>query len=73
MSSSTGRTPDRERTAGEQRLAAAVAEKDRALGRHAVAEGTAAEMEAAASMRAADEQVTARERWLEWVSERDQE
>jgi hypothetical protein len=73
MSNSTGRSPDRDRTAGEQRLAAAVAEQDRALGRHAVAEGTPAEIEAAVSMRAAGEQVSARERWLEWVNERDQE
>jgi hypothetical protein len=73
MSNSTGRTPDRDRTAGEQRLAAAVAEQDRARGRHAGAEGTSGEMEATVSMRAADEQVSARERWLEWVGERDQE
>ena len=73
MSSSTGRAPDRERTAGEQRLEEAVAERDRVHGERAGAEGTPTEMEAAVSMRAADEQVSARERWLEWVGERDQE
>jgi hypothetical protein len=73
MSNSTGRTPDRERTAGEQRLAAAVAEQDRARGRQETAEGSGGEMEATVSVRAADEQVSARERWLEWVGERDQE
>ena len=73
MSNSTGRAPDRERTAGQQRLATAVAERQRARGVRTAAEGTPAEMEAAVSMRAADEQVSARERWLEWVGERDQE
>ena len=74
MSTSTGNNrPDGERLAGEQRLGDAVEERTSARARHEAAKGTAAEMEAAVSSRAADEQVGARERWLEWVSQRDDE
>ena len=74
MSTSTGSNrPDRERAQGEQRLDRAVGEQASARVDHEAAKGTAAEMEAAISLRAADEQVAARERWLDWVGERDDE
>ena len=54
-----------------RRLDAAVVEQTRVRGRHEAAKGTSGELQANALLCAADEQVTARGRWLEWVDERD--
>ena len=55
-----------------RRLDAAVVEQTRVRGQHEAAKGTSGELlQANASLCAADEQVTARGRWLEWVDERD--
>jgi len=72
MSSSTG-TPgsNGQRVAAVERLKAAVAERRQA--RHeSEANGTGGDIEAAVTVRAADEQVDARKRWLAWV-DRDKE
>ena len=63
---------DFERAASEQRLDVAVEERERAKGERDQATGTPAEMEAAVTVRAAEERVHARERWLDWVRERDE-
>jgi hypothetical protein len=60
-----------ERVCAVRRLDAAVVEQTRVRGRHEAAKGTSDELQANASLCAADEQVTARGRWLEWVDERD--
>jgi hypothetical protein len=73
LSSTTKAPADGERVAGEQRLQTAVAEQRQARGRHDAAKGTAREVETAVLTQAANERVTARERWLEWVAQRDQD
>jgi hypothetical protein len=68
----TAKAPgDGERTAGEQRLRTAVAEQQQARELRDAAKGTAREVEAAVLTQAADERVNARERWIEWVAQRD--
>ena len=52
-------------------LDAVVIEQTRVPGQHEAAKSTSDELQANASLCAADEQVTARGRWLEWVDERD--
>jgi hypothetical protein len=52
-----------------QRLRAAVAERGRALGERESAGDAQADVEASASVRAADDQVVARERWLKAVED----
>ena len=60
-----------ERVCAVRRLDAAVVEQTRVRGRHEAATGTSGELQANALLCNADEQVTARGRWLEWVDERD--
>jgi len=73
LSSTTKAPRDGERVAGEERLQTAVTEQQQARGRRDAAKGTAREVEAAVLTQAANERVTARERWLEWVTQRDQD
>ena len=49
----------------------ASAERSRLKAEHERAKGTSGEMQADVSLRAADDEVAARERWLQWVEERD--
>jgi hypothetical protein len=65
--------PTGERAVGVRRLKAAIAQRKLAQDHQMAAKGTGNEIEAAASVRATDEQVSARQRWLEWVGDRDQE
>jgi hypothetical protein len=73
VSNSTDNPPTGERAAGVQRLKAAIAQRKLARDHHDAAKGTSNEIEAVASVRATDEQVSARQRWLAWVGDRDQE
>jgi hypothetical protein len=58
-----------ERGRAMQRLRAAVAERGRAQDARQSAEDTGDDVEASASLRAADDQVAARERWLSSVDD----
>ena len=60
-----------ERVCAVRRLDAAVVEQTRVRRQHEAAKGTPGDLQANASLCAADEQVTRRERWLEWVDARD--
>jgi hypothetical protein len=60
-----------ERGRAVQRLQAAVAERGRARDVRKSAEDAPDEIEASASLRAADDQVAARERWLKSVDDHD--
>ena len=72
LSSPTG-TPgsNGQRVAAVERLKAAVAERKQVRD-ESEANGTGRDIEAAVTVRAADEQVDARQRWLSWV-DRDKE
>jgi hypothetical protein len=73
LSSPTGNPgPNGQRVAAVERLKAAVAERRQARDQSEASKGTSRDIEAAVSVRAADEQVSARERWLSWV-DRDKE
>jgi len=73
LSSPTGNpVSNGQRAAAVERLKAAVAERKRARDHSEVSKGTSRDIEAAVSVRAADEQVSARKRWLSWV-DRDKE
>jgi hypothetical protein len=50
---------------------AASIERSRVSGEHVNAKGTSRELQAEALLRAADDEVAARERWLRWSEERD--
>jgi hypothetical protein len=52
-----------------QRLQAAEAEQDRLGEQLGAADGTSSELEAHVRLRAADEQVAAREAWVHWVDD----
>jgi hypothetical protein len=54
-----------------ERVNAASTERSRLHSEHQRAKGTSSEMRADKSLRAANEEVAARERWLQWVEERD--
>jgi hypothetical protein len=54
-----------------QRLRAAVAERGRALEARESASDTSNDVEASASLQAADDEVVARERWLKAVDDHD--
>jgi hypothetical protein len=54
---------------GAQRLAAAVAERDRLTSRLEAAVGTPGESPAAAALHVADGHVMARDAWLKWVDD----
>jgi hypothetical protein len=60
---------NQEHASGVRRLDEAVAEQARSRDQREAVQGTSGELEANASLRAADEQVAARERWLEWVGD----
>jgi hypothetical protein len=60
-----------ERGRAVQRLRAAVAERGRVHDARESAEGTRDDVQASASLRAADDQVAARERWLNSVDDHD--
>ena len=53
------------------RVTAASAERSRLRTEHDRARGTARELEADVLLRAADDEVVARERWLRWAEELD--
>ena len=54
-----------------ERVDVASTERSRLRGEHERAKGTSGEMQADMSLRVANEEVAARERWLQWVEERD--
>ena len=54
-----------------ERVDAASTERSRRRDEHERAKGTSCEMQADISLRAANDEVAARERWLQWVEERD--
>jgi hypothetical protein len=58
-----------ERVGAIHRLEAAATEQARLRDRHEAAKGTTREQEASVLVIGADDQVAARERWLEWVEE----
>jgi hypothetical protein len=60
-----------ERPSAVKRLDAASAEQARLRDHREAAKGTHDELAASVWLRAADEQVEARERWLQWVDEGD--
>jgi hypothetical protein len=72
LPSSTGNPGNGQRVAAVERLKAAVAERKRIRDHSEAGNGTSRNIEAAVSARAADEQVSARQRWLSWV-DRDKE
>jgi hypothetical protein len=53
------------------RVDAAANERSRLSDENARAKGTSRELQADMSLRAANDEVEARERWLQWVEERD--
>ena len=54
-----------------ERVGAASTERSRLRGEYERAKGTFGEVQADESLRAANEVVAARKRWLQWVEERD--
>jgi hypothetical protein len=60
-----------ERMHALQRLQAAIAERERALEARESASDTEDDLEVSASLRAADDEVVARERWLKAVDDHD--
>ena len=59
-----------ERVRAVQRLNEVVTERKHLRDRQATAKGTSSEVRTDAALRVADDQVAARERWLNWVDER---
>jgi len=59
------------RADAHERVYAASAERSRLGGEHENAKGTSRELEADVLLRAANDEVAARERWLRWIEERD--
>jgi hypothetical protein len=53
------------------RVQEASAERSRLSGEREGAKGTARELESEVLLRAANDEVAARERWLQWIEERD--
>jgi hypothetical protein len=66
----THRSPDAQVVAAE-RVEAAATERSRVCDEREVAKGTSKELQAQASLQAADDQLAARERWLRWVEDGD--
>jgi hypothetical protein len=60
-----------ERAASVQRLKAAVSARRQAREERESTKGTSAEIRAAASLQAANDEVSARRRWLTWVVDGD--
>jgi hypothetical protein len=54
-----------------ERVDAASTERSRIRDEHERTKGTARELQSETSLRAANAEVAARERWLDWVEERD--
>jgi hypothetical protein len=54
-----------------ERVDAAGTERSRLRDEHQLARGTSRELQADALLRAANDEVAARKRWLDWVEERD--
>ena len=52
-----------------ERVDAASAERSRLRDAHERAMGTSSDLQASASLRAANDEVAARERWLQWVED----
>jgi hypothetical protein len=52
------------------RMNAASAERSRLRDAHKRAEGTSSELQVSTSLRAANDEVAARERWLQWVEDK---
>jgi hypothetical protein len=59
------------RTRALERLDAASAERSRLRYEHESARGTSQELRTDVSLRAADDELAARERWLRWIEEGD--
>jgi hypothetical protein len=59
------------RSRARDSLNAASTERSRRRDEHAHAKGTSRELEADVLLRAADDEVAARERWLQWAEESD--
>ena len=62
-------TKSEEHDSAEQRLEAVLAEQDRMSQRYDAAIGTSTELSAHVRLRAAGDQVAAREAWLHWVDD----
>ena len=62
-------TRSEEHDSAVQRLEAVLAEQDRLSQRHDAAIGTSTELDARVELRAAGDQVAAREAWLHWVDD----
>ena len=62
-------TRSEEHDSAVQRLEAVLAEQDRLSQRHDAAIGTSTELGARVELRAAGDQVAAREAWLHWVDD----
>jgi hypothetical protein len=52
-------------------MESASVERSRLRDEHETAKGTSGELQAHVLLRAANDEVVARERWLQWVEERD--
>jgi hypothetical protein len=73
LSSPTGNPGSNgQRVAAVERLKAAVAERKQVIDQREASKGTGRDIEVAVTVKAADEQVDARQRWLSWV-DRDKE
>jgi hypothetical protein len=62
-------TLDQERDRAEKRLGAALAEQRRSSDHYDAAVGRYARLHAAIGLRAADQEVAARDAWLRWVND----
>ncbi len=65
----SGPSVDQEQDRAEQRLGAALAERRRSSDRYDAAVGRYARLHATIGLRAADQEVAARDAWLRWVDD----
>ena len=56
-------------TQAVERMDAALAERSRLRDAHERVKGTSSDLQVSTSLRAADDEVEARERWLQWVED----
>jgi hypothetical protein len=64
------RAPDARASAAE-RVDAAAAERSRVRTQHDTARGSSTELQADVALKAADDELAARVRWLHWIEEND--
>ena len=65
------RSPSDERKRAQRRLEDALQLKERSNARYHAAQGTAAELDAYVQLHEAEEEVAARDRWIEWADGED--